>query len=255
MKRVAALILNYDLHSRTDSVVKDLQDLDVQNIDLSVWVIDNGSKEPYHNDKVQVMRLDQNRFFSGGFNEGIRRARAVAGFDYYWLLSNDIMFIFKDTLVALVQDMAVHKDAGIVVPAVTFDSSRPGANVQFMLRGSGTGVKSLRWAEWQAPLMSATAIDRVGLLDENLRFYGMDLDWCYRASKLGFCTIIDYRVYIQHGHGTTIDAHPDMAVCTPEECTRQMDEAMTAKYGKQWYNNLWPENGRNFARFQEECGR
>jgi GT2 family glycosyltransferase len=197
--------------------------------------------------------LSKNTFFPGGFNNGIAVLGDDSGFDAYWLLSNDIRLPDRRTLVTLADDLQKAPKAAMVSPCLTLDRKRPGANVGFMVTGAGRGIKAMHWVEWQAPLILSSAWQKVGSLDENFPFWGMEMDWCYRARQVKYQILIDYSVVIQHEHDTTFNAHPEMKKeFNLEKLNELFFKGMRKKWGAGWYSKLWPTNADGLRHYERE---
>jgi GT2 family glycosyltransferase len=187
---------------------------------MRVIVVDNGSKhdeasqlEAEFRGFIELLRLPENRGFAGGANAGIRHALA-AGADYVLLLNNDTV-VEPEFLQALVDFAVKHPDLAAACPRAHF-YSRPrviystGGEVSLwrgVARQVGRGQvdhgqfdRPARrgYADGVCMLIPASAIERVGLLDEQYFAYWEETDWCVRAREHGLHCYYVPRARIWH---------------------------------------------------------
>lgn len=150
---------------------------------------------------VELIRTGVNLGFAAGNNVGIRRA-LDRGADWVALLNNDAV-VEPGFAAALLAAAARHPDAGVLACKVyvadppdvlwyaggRFD---PGRGYSGRVRGAGQvdggGFDEeidVDWATGAALAVSRTAIERAGLLDEELFAYLEDVDWCLRVRAAG----------------------------------------------------------------------
>jgi GT2 family glycosyltransferase len=142
----------------------------------------------------------RNTGFSGGNNAGICLA-LEHGAEYVLLLNNDAV-VEPATLGRLAAAAAAHPAAGFLGAVVyTLEDRRVVLSAGGRLRAgwmpepiglgeverNGQGPpEEVDYLSGCALLASRSAIDAVGLLDEDLFLYFEDVEWCYRARKAGF---------------------------------------------------------------------
>jgi GT2 family glycosyltransferase len=191
--------------------------------DLSVIVVDNGSHEPVGEllarraPDVECLRSPQNLGYAGGANLGIRRALA-RGADTVLLLNNDAR-VQPGAMVAA-RAILQAGDVAVVGPKVL---AREDPRRLWLAWGRITWRQSLvalcgadapdgpewnaqREVEWIAGCamwLRATALARVGLLDETFFAYHEEVDWCTRARRAGLRVVYCPRAVVTHtGRGT-----------------------------------------------------
>ncbi len=166
-----------------------------------IIVVDNGSTNESvakirtaHPD-VLVLETGRNLGFAGGNNVGIRRA-LEQGADYVWLLNNDTEPA-RDALFALVAK--AESDAKIAaVSSISYYRDAPsrveawgGARVNLWI-GYGRNTTQPQHDDWfhslngTSMLVATTALEDVGLLDDNFFLYWEDTDFCLRLRKKGW---------------------------------------------------------------------
>ena len=170
-------------------------------------VVDNGSADgsPEAIEErfpdVELIRAGVNLGFAAGCNVGIRRA-LDHGADWVVLVNNDST-VAPDLVDALTAAAARHPDAGALAgkvyvaepPDVLWyagGSFEPRLGYSGRVRGSGKRddgsfdeERDVDWGTGALLAVSRGAIDRVGLLDEELFAYLEDVDWCLRIRDAG----------------------------------------------------------------------
>jgi GT2 family glycosyltransferase len=211
---VIALVLNWNNLPDTLECVDSVLRSDYSN--LSIWVVDNGSREDpsallheRHPD-LQVLRNPGNFGYGGGNNAGLRRA-LDAGAAYVLLLNNDVVVApdcVQDLVAALEGDCRI----GMATPRV-FYYDRPseiywdGGVVDWE---SGdvphdsrdlpveAGIVRSEWLNGCSLLVRAATIRDIGLLDESYFLYFEDADWSVRAARRGWTNAVVLRARAWH---------------------------------------------------------
>lgn len=180
--------------------------------DFEIFVVDNAStdtsvqmvREQFP--QVKLLENGVNLGFAGGNNQAIRQSNGR-----YVLLLNPDTEMKPDALEKLVNFMKVHPQAGavgarILNPDGTLQTScypRPTLSREFwrlfhldVIRPYG----SHDMTDWNLEearevdvllgaclLLRRTALDQIGLLDENYFIYSEEVDLCYRLQKANWC--------------------------------------------------------------------
>jgi GT2 family glycosyltransferase len=144
---------------------------------------------------VLLLQSPANAGFAAGNNIGIRRALAD-GADYVWLLNNDTQPA-PDALHALVEKMLADNTVGAAA-SICYFSEAPsrvqawaGARVNLWI-GYGRLTTIPHCDEWfdslngTSMIVSRSALDDVGLLDEGFFLYWEDTEFCLRLQKKGW---------------------------------------------------------------------
>jgi GT2 family glycosyltransferase len=178
-------------------------------ISYEVIVVDNGTTKdqtpkllPERFPWVRFIANPDNRGFSRANNQGIRRARGR----YIVLLNNDTVQI-ENALGMAVAYMDQHPDVGAL--GIThlnndaarsyqpsfFEFPRPWADVKALLGFSSQGAagapdytkeKDADWVVGSFLLMRRACYEDVGELDERFFIFDEDVDWCFRAWRVGW---------------------------------------------------------------------
>jgi GT2 family glycosyltransferase len=155
--------------------------------------------------EVELIRTGTNLGFAGGNNVGLRRA-LERGADWVLLLNNDA---WADAGLAAALEAAARErpDAGVLACKVYFEEPPDvlmyaGGRVRLRLgyngKQSGWGerdtgqydaLRDVGRATGAAMAISRPAIERAGLLDEELFAYVEDVEWCVRIRRAGFAVV------------------------------------------------------------------
>lgn len=181
---------------------------------FDVILIDNGSRDnsieilsqlSYPN--LLFIKNKQNLGFAEGNNIGIRHA-LENGADFVLLLNNDTI-VKEDFISELIKQARKYPNAGAIGPKIYF-LDRPniiwfaGGYIDWKYDGAHFGygeedkgkydvARRVDFISGCAMLLRRAALEKVGLLDSSLFAYHEDVDWCYRARKLGLeCIYIPY---------------------------------------------------------------
>ncbi len=97
--------------------------------------------------------------------------------------------------------------------------------------------------EWTAPFIRTNTLYVVGWPDEKMPYWGMDLDWSYRAREEGYTLAIDGRYRLGHTYLRLTDQKEPITI--ERERIRKTFDASTEqrlieKYGTDWMVKLWP---------------
>lgn len=127
MKTLGIILLNYKFENQTLACLDSLQQVDLSNIDVTVYVVNNTSEGAFdtshlsHNKlKEQIITLNSrsNLGFSGGMNLGITHA-LDDGKDYILILNNDI-FVDPKFVKELLIGIDRKDNIGVASPKIYF---------------------------------------------------------------------------------------------------------------------------------------
>jgi len=202
---------------------------------LEVIVVDNsstdGSPEMVRRHFPQVLLLEagHNLGIARGKNLGLRAASAE-----FVLVADDDVLVYPEQLEALLQVARENPHAAVVAPMKVDDRGEP-LYTHHVPGPSTLGFAHFLVAEWslqelarwvkrtvgwgeRAPhesktlveipfvgggvmLVRAEAMRQVGLLDENIFFYGEDFDWCWRFRQAGWKVLYAPQVRVVAAYG------------------------------------------------------
>jgi GT2 family glycosyltransferase len=202
---------------------------------LEVIVVDNsstdGSPEMVRRHFPQVLLLEagENLGIARGKNLGLRAASAE-----FVLVADDDVLVYPEQLEALLRVARENPQAAVVAPMKVDDRGEP-LYTHHVPGPSTLGFAHFLVAEWslqelarwvkrtvgwgkRAPhesktlveipfvgggvmLVRAEAMRQVGLLDENIFFYGEDFDWCWRFRQAGWKVLYAPQVRVVAAYG------------------------------------------------------
>jgi GT2 family glycosyltransferase len=210
--------------------------------DAHIVLVDNGSGdnsveaiERYIDseglkERITFVKSETNLGFSAANNLAIKMFPHAP----YVLLANSDILILEPTLKHCLEEVESNKNIGayscrVIGPddllqnnARSFPTPvkmllrqtglpfrRPGlfgfANTEDDTWDRDTTSREVDWLSGCFLLLRRTALDNVGLLDEDFFFYGEDLELCHRIRKAGFSCWYDHRISIKHFGGGSSD--------------------------------------------------
>lgn len=219
MTNISIILVNWNGKEDTLDCLVSLGNLKAQSAKLKVIVIDNGStdnsveviREKFPD--VEVIETCKNLGFAGGNNLGIKRA-LEAGADFVWLLNNDTV-VDKNALVALV-DAFSDERVDIAGSKIYFSPGREYHKARYTKEDHGhvlwyagglidwknmyashRGVDEVDNGQYDriqetsfvtgcSMMVKREVFEKIGLLDEKFFAYLEDLDFCLRASQMGY---------------------------------------------------------------------
>lgn len=225
MDRIAIVIVHYNTDVDTTECLRSLSKVKVGNWTQQVYVIDNGSKEPYQLPTSQIpantelLRSESNLGFTGGTNLGMQDALAFFQPDYILLLNSDTI-LKPDFLVNLHKAATQNPDVGMFNPIVYFAKNYEfhkdsyttdelgniiwyaGGSIDWThLAGFHRGVDELDrgqflpehshqlesdFATGCCVLIRRELIETIGFMNDSYFLYWEDVDYSLRAQKAGF---------------------------------------------------------------------
>ena len=222
MAKLAIVILNWNRLADTKKVLRDLEGVAVDGVDLEIVVVDNGSKKDnvtelskYKSKRFgyKFIRNAKNLGFAGGNNVGIKYAQSMA-FDYIMILNNDVI-LDKNFLNPLF-DVLKNEKVGAVSPKIYFakgfefhkdryNKSEAGRVIWYAggkidwanVYGSTRGVDEVDIGQYERIvdtdyvtgtcfLVKSEVLKRVGNFDEKYYLYYEDTDLSQRIKRSDF---------------------------------------------------------------------
>lgn len=208
--RIATVVVNYRYDDDTVRCLTSLQASEYA--DQRIIVVDN--TEPEHSDAVltelldpavEVVTVGDNVGFAAGCNIGIRAAMRT-GVDFVWLVNPDAV-VGQETLGRLLDTAAAEPDAGIVGCRI-LDGGHP-ARILFnggVITGNGSTfhadagefdpavpdgtVRDVDYVTGACFLIRRDTLRQIGLLCEDYFLYYEETDYCIRAQRAGWRTVL-----------------------------------------------------------------
>ncbi len=189
-----AIILNWHDARRTKACLDSLgQDGTLDR----VYIVDNESdgsldiREAEYPFTVTVLRVRENRGFSGGVNVAIRRRRLDDRVAMLLVLNNDAE-LRPGAVKALRDALITTPEYGLVSPVIlNTDGSIQArgarvSKVSGIARSNTTLKQRLDYLTWACVMLHPTALDEIGDLSEEFFMYWEDADYGRRARLAGF---------------------------------------------------------------------
>jgi GT2 family glycosyltransferase/glycosyltransferase involved in cell wall biosynthesis len=225
-RRVAAVVLNYRAGRDTLLAVKSL--LASRHPLDQIIVVDNDPGDDGRKalvgvaSRITYLRAGRNRGFSGGMNLGIREALG-RGAERVLLVNSDVI-VTPDCLERLERCLDATPGCGIAGPVVLARSEpdrvaslgigyRPRTG-RMRHRGFGQRLDGRRMPATGAVdgvsgclmLVAREVFDAAGYFDEDYFFSFEDLDFCLRARRAGYATVLAGLAATHHEGGRSIGA-------------------------------------------------
>ncbi len=204
--KVSIILVNYNGFKDTIDCLYSLRNLTYKNFE--VMIVDNASTndsaeeiKPALTENEVLLEADENRGFSAGNNIGIRYAMDN-GADYCLLLNNDTV-VEPDFLGLLIEAFRIYPKCGLSIGKILYESQRD----VIWYAGGSLNLKTARTEHWHyqekiseendkmqkvtfatgcCMCLSAEAIKKVGLMDEDFFLYEEDADYSIRFINAGY---------------------------------------------------------------------
>ncbi len=219
---VHIIILNWNGLADTTACLESVKGITYPN--YRVVIVDNGSSQDdgerlleAFDDYIYLIRNRENLGFVGGCNVGIRHALAE-GAAYVLLLNNDTI-VEPDFLDKLVAAGLAHPTIGILGPKIYLGTDR---RTLWSAGGWVDPITSFTFKNTQqepyhfyaelvkagyimgaAILIRRNVIEKVGLLDERFFAYNEEIEYCVRARRAGFDSVLVTSSVIYHRPGSS----------------------------------------------------
>ena len=190
--KIGIIIPCYDFYNMTYQCITSV--LKHTGIDIDIIVIDNGSKEPYIDNRVQVFRLDKNIGFTNAVNYGLAKCLEL-GYTYIGIVSNDII-AEPDFIKLLIEKLESDKELAIVSSArimkrepyslETYPADLFKGYQNRHYKDLNDDIIYCSWVAFCSVILNAEAVRYIGLLDKRMINYCSDNDYCFRAQELGY---------------------------------------------------------------------
>ncbi len=217
--RVSVILVTYQSQ---DWIAECLASLRRQtHTDLELVVVDNGSPDDpaamvaAAHPEARYLRLPPGGSFAGALNAG---AAAATG-DYLFFLNPDVA-LEPDAVSRLVTAAGANPAWGAVAAKLRFywapaflnglgnrvEASSWGTDnaIGHLDLGQFDGVTTVPSACFAAALIRRAAWAEVGPVDEGFPMYYEDVDWCYRARRLGFGIGLAPLAVVYHAFGSRL---------------------------------------------------
>ncbi len=228
-------ILSYKNPALLRLCLKSLEQSLPKNFDFEIIVVDNASTEKTRSvvedefinkfPKISIVALKENAGYTRGVNEGIKAAKG----DFILYINQDIVMI-PGTIENLLNYLKKHPEIGLMGPGLlNFNNSHQNSCFrfyspltiifrraprlpfakkrleQFLMKDVDLSKPvTVDWVSGAAFMTSRAAINKVGLMDEDLFHYFSDVDWSRRFWENEY-QVVYYplsKIYHYHGQGS-----------------------------------------------------
>lgn len=224
-------------------------------VNISILVVDDGSLEPFHDDRITTLRLEKNSGYTNATNQGILWAMK-AGYEYVLLLNNDTE-PEPDFVKYLLEVAEREKDAGVIGSTrIIYGESGTSFIENFgidLISGYQAYTKTdieqeivtVAWVPVCSSLIPMSVIHQVGLLDRRMKIYCSDNDFCVRVHQLGYKVLLVPKSKVKHFHQTTTasvkcfdQATADQRVLL-EKLSCNLQKQLLDTYPLDWQAKTW----------------
>jgi len=215
--KTAIVVVNWNDPEGTQASVREVADWGDPK--PAVWVVDNASRRPFPQERMDgldlhVIRSDINRGYGGGINLALREILEDASITQVLLLNTDAV-IAESVLRRL--GKAIQEDArigaiGPILRESSGDRERLAVGGRDIARHmltrrcvadesaiSPRGRWNVDYVPGTVALVPAGAFRKVGLFDEEYFFSGEMADLCERLRREGLLCVVDTGVFATHG--------------------------------------------------------
>lgn len=103
------------------------------------------------------------------------------------------------------------------------------------------GIQEVPFVEWTAPMVRYNAWRDIGPLDEDMPYWGMDLDWSYRAKQEGYSLKATAHAVVNHTYLRHNAPEPISKIRKELRYLydSQTEQALVRKYGIDYRHKVW----------------
>lgn len=179
-------------------------------------------------------------YLAEAINRGFRESNAIQ-YQYAWIVTN---ITFAPGVPGRLLKSMDRYD--VIHPAFNSD------HIHERPDGSGV-VKPVPFVEFTAAMVRAEVFKDYPL-DENLPYWGHDLDHGYRMWQNGYKVGVDHGCIIGHTYIRNKESHP---ITVQRKRLRKLTDYKTRlhlekKYGKEWREIIFPKTEKQIGRFYEQ---
>lgn len=206
---LSIIILTHNANGLTLRCLESMSPMMEKREDIGIIIVDNGSQQEIQpllqeknyswSDRLQLIRLSENKGVAGGRNEGLK----LADSEYILLLDNDTVII-ENAIEDLLAIMEANPQYGLLAPCLISQegeiqkSFKPYPGISEKIKnvfGAKDTVERLPenqeifhpfYVIGACQLFRSSLLKSVGLLDEKIFFGPEDADFCMRIRRTGY---------------------------------------------------------------------
>lgn len=222
--KVAAIIVTWNKLHYICSLLEDISNLELQDINIDIYVVDNASSdgtqsylEEYYSGQIQILQTGKNLGGSGGFSYGLEFVSQLE-YDYLWLLDNDVR-LDPLALITLTNTLENHQEVGLVGSQIR--KLQEPNKIQELgsyihpqkahLKTNYANLVNISTAEIlqgrpyinvdicaaASLLVRRKIVETIGVF-ENYFLHFDDVEWCLRAKQAGWMVVVNPDSIIWH---------------------------------------------------------
>jgi len=268
---LSIIILNYNTKDFLLPCIAGIVEY-TQNLDYEIIVVDNASTDNSADyvqkkilprfERVQLIVTKENGGFSAGNNQGIKKAKGK-----YLLIMNSDIVIWENSFKRMVEFMEQHPKIGIAGPRLLspdstlqyfcyqfptpqvllyrrtplsrFQFARRAIHAYLMTSWDHKDNRPVDWVQGSCMIVRASAVEKVGLMDERYFLFLEDTDWCRRFWDAGYEVWYLSEVEIIHYHSRASAATRFYQTIFNKMAWIHLASAV--KYFKKWGTNSIPQ--------------
>ena len=226
--QLSIIILNHEQKGLVKNCLKNILSLNLE-LEYEIIVVDNNSKDnclemvSKEFPNVKAVESRKNLGYAAGNNLGIKKAKGK-----YVLIFNPDITVLPGSIEEMHQFMESNQDCAICGPKLlnpdksiqisccrfpkwytpilrrTFlgklEFAKKELNRYLMLDCQRNETKEVDWLIGACVMVSKSAIEKVGLMDERYFLYFEDIDWCRRFCRVGYKVYYFPQVKMIHFH-------------------------------------------------------
>lgn len=168
-----------------------------------IVVVDN-SKESHINELNEFIKPNENKFVYKHYPENIGLSRALnegveclANYGCDWVITMDADSYFISDLTSVYRkeiEQFIEQNVAVLAPVHIFDRSK---NSEFK------GTREIEWSMTSGCAFNISIFKKLDGFNQSLFVDGLDIEYCYRASKNGYKIVKCGEALLQHYPGET----------------------------------------------------
>lgn len=239
MYHISIIIVNYNSDLYTTACLKSLRKVSVENAQLKIIVVDNGSTTPYKlpvsfQESVELVRSGANLGFTGGNNLGIHQAIEEYNSDFVVLLNNDTT-VAPTALQHMVDEAVSNEACGMVCPKIYFTAGNEYHSKAYTPTNQGKvlwyaggsidwknllafhrgvdevdrdhikSTSEIEFATGCCVLIKREVLEKVGLLDKRYFLYFEDVELSQKVTSFNYTLSYCDKAIVWHSNAGSSD--------------------------------------------------
>ena len=233
-RRIAALIVSRNRPDLVRSMVEQLRER--VELPCDIYVVECGTELDKLTEHTSAWYPDPD--FRGkcyGHNVALELARLHGGYDYYWVLMNDLVFTGEgDPAAALVETLEREPRMAILSPT-NADGAYPGSD-----RRSQGDWRAVTTCDYLGFLYKASALEECGFLNPDFKYcWGAIHELAHELNRCGWFVAYSDRVSYEHLGGSTYGAKGTRTIS--REDYQRNAKRFAYDYFRENYGDDWDE--------------